>query len=101
MAQVDSENTANTPIATQVANGLAEMEHPLLRVRDLMHCLEMMAQAQDEEETRMGLEAFAEMVAASVDTLSEERTRLWILAREIEKGRARLGLMHGKPGSPP
>jgi hypothetical protein len=80
MSQANSEVITNTPITAQLVDGLSELEAPLLRVRDLIRCLQMMAASQEEEDERLGLDAFAETVMDRMDALVEERTRLWRLA---------------------
>jgi hypothetical protein len=58
MSQANSEVITNTPITAQLVDGLSELEAPLLRVRDLMHCLQLMASAMEEQEERLALDAF-------------------------------------------
>jgi hypothetical protein len=43
MPQADSQNTTSASIATKVANGLFELESPILRIRNLAYAARLMA----------------------------------------------------------
>jgi hypothetical protein len=67
----------------EVADGLSEMESPLLAVRNLAMAARMMGSADDiPKEPGAALDALADTIVAKLDALSEERCRLWKLARK-------------------
>jgi len=89
MAKADSKHTTETPIATQVANGLSDFESPLLCARDLIYAARMAASAHDMlKEGGAALEVLADTILDQMNALIEERERLWRLALECEGGLA-------------
>lgn len=85
MAQVDSENITAMPVERQVAHGLFELETPLLRVRDLVAAISMMASYMDKEEAN-ALDAVADVILDELKEVLEERTRLTHLAAKVAEG---------------
>ncbi len=80
---VHSTPLTNTSALSEVANGLFELESPLLRIRDLLvGVTTMVASAEITKEARDAIDAVADTILNQVQEVLEERTRLCELARE-------------------
>jgi hypothetical protein len=67
----------------KIAEGLSEMEGPLLRVRSLAMAVRMMSAAHElPRDAGNALDAIADVIFERLIDLCEDRTRLWKLARE-------------------
>jgi hypothetical protein len=67
----------------KVADGLAEMEPPLLEVRSLAMAVRMMAAASElPANSREALDAVADIMFDRLIGLCEDRSRLWKLAHK-------------------
>jgi hypothetical protein len=87
MAQVDSENTTIVPIATQVAQGLFDLEERCLRIRDLTHAGRMVAGSSEmSKEATDAFEALTSTILDEINEVIEERTRLCHLAKACDGG---------------
>jgi len=65
-----------------LASGLSEMETPLLEARNLALAVRMMASANElPKDAGAALVAVADIIFGKLIDLSEDRTRLWKLAR--------------------
>jgi hypothetical protein len=65
-----------------LASGLSDMETPLLEARSLALAVRMMAAANElPKDAGAALDAVADIIFGKLIDLSEERTRLWKLAR--------------------
>jgi hypothetical protein len=70
----------------QVADGLSEMETPLLEARSLAMAVRMMAAASElPKDAGAALDMVADIIFDKLNGLSEERARLWKLARQMEE----------------
>jgi hypothetical protein len=68
---------------SEVEDGLFEMESPVLEVRNLAMAARMMGSADSmPKEPGAALDALADTMVTKLDALSEERGRLWKLARK-------------------
>lgn len=73
---------ANASVLSEVSDGLFELEGPLLRIRDLLIAVTMMAESPDlSKEAGNALNALADTMLHEVREVLEERTRLCHLAR--------------------
>jgi hypothetical protein len=82
MAKADPNSITNTPIATQVADGLADLESLCLRVRGLTRAAGMAASSMEmSQDATDAIDALTETILEEIDELLEERTRIWRLAR--------------------
>jgi hypothetical protein len=71
---------------TKIAEGLSEMETPLLQVRSLAMAVRMMAAAPElSKDAGTALDAVADLMFERLIELCEDRIRLWKLAREATK----------------
>jgi hypothetical protein len=67
----------------KIADGLSEMETPLLQVRSLAMAVRMMAAARElPKDAGSALDAVADLMFESLISLCEDRTRLWKLAHK-------------------
>jgi hypothetical protein len=84
----DSTQPLNTSAPlTEVADGLNELEAPLLRIRGLIYAARMMASsAEITEDATEALDALALTTLDDIEAVVEERTRLWHLALGREGG---------------
>jgi hypothetical protein len=65
----------------KIADGLSEMETPLLQVRSLAIAVRMMAAASElPKNSREALDAVADIMFERLIGLCEDRSRLWKLA---------------------
>ena len=70
----------------KVADGLGEMELPLLEVRSLAMAVRMMAAASElPKNSREALDAVADIMFERLIGLCEDRSRRWRLAGKIAK----------------
>ena len=71
----------------EVAEGLSEMELPLLNARNLAMAARMMASADEmPKDAGAALDAVADMLFEKLIVLAEERDRLWKLACKATEG---------------
>jgi hypothetical protein len=76
----------SSPLA-EVADGLAELEAPMLRIRGLIYATRMMASSVElSKEATDALDAIALTTLDEIEAVVEERTRLWRLANGQEGG---------------
>jgi hypothetical protein len=91
MTQADSVHSTpptntSAPLA-EVADGLAELEAPMLRIRGLIYATRMMASSVElSKEATDALDAITLTTMDEIDAVVEERTRLWHLANGREGG---------------
>jgi hypothetical protein len=65
----------------KIAEGLSEMETPMLQVRSMAMAVRMMAAANElPKDARNALDAIADIMFERLIDLCEDRTRLWRLA---------------------
>lgn len=70
----------------KIADGLSDMETPLLETRSLAMAVRMMAAASElPKDAGAALDAVADIIFDKLNDLSEERGRLWKLARQMEE----------------
>jgi hypothetical protein len=70
------------PTTDQVASGLSDMENPLCVARNLAYAALMMASSdQMPEREGAALDALADTLVSNLNTLIDERKKLWLLAR--------------------
>jgi hypothetical protein len=80
-------NTSALSEVAQVANGLFELEPHLLRVRDLVYAIRMLASAWDiDKEAQGALEALADTILKEINEVIKERTRLCHFAKSSDGG---------------
>jgi hypothetical protein len=72
---------------TEVADGLCDLEAPLLRIRGLIYATRMMASSVEiTKEATDALDAIALTTLDEIEAVVEERTRLWLLSKGQEGG---------------
>ena len=71
----------------QVADGLSELEEPLLRVRNLVYAARMLAGSSEMDSgPSSALDTLADTALDEINEMLEERERLCSLARECQGG---------------
>ena len=70
--------------AQEISSGLSQFETPFLQVRNLALAARMMGSSDDmPREPGLALDAVADKIVTMMDELTEERTRLWRLSRDV------------------
>jgi hypothetical protein len=70
---------------TEVADGLCDLEAPLLGIRGLIYATRMMASSVElSKEATDALDAIALTTLDEIEAVVEERTRLWLLSKGQE-----------------